>query len=247
MNSPAISIVIACFNARATLGMALDSLLAQSYTDFEIIVVDGASQDGTVALLQTYGERIARWISEPDVGIYDAWNKGLGLARGRWIGFLGADDVYLPNALQEYACYLADHPDLEYVSARVELFDGEGSTRIIGQAWQWVSFRRYMCVAHVGSLHGRSLFETYGHFNPNYRVCGDYELLLRAGARLRAGYVDSVFTRMHAGGISGSNRRALDETCHAKLQTHAATPVLAHWDYWVAAAKWYARRALGRL
>ena len=219
MTSPTISIVIACFNARATLGAALDSLLEQSYRDFEIVVVEGASQDGTVQLLQTYGARIASWISEPDDGIYDAWNKGLRLARGRWIAFLGADDVYLPDALLEYARYFADQPELEYVSARVELFDGTGRTRVIGQPWHWASFRRYMCVAHVGSLHARSLFATYGQFDRNYRVCGDYELLLRAGARLRAGYVDRVHARMQAGGISNSNSRVFDETHRAKIHT----------------------------
>jgi hypothetical protein len=104
-----------------------------------------------------------------------------------------------------------------------------------------------MCVAHVGSLHASSLFATYGLFDPNYRVCGDYEILLRAGARLRTGYVDRVLARMYAGGVSNSNRRALDETRQAKIQTHAVTPLVANWDNSVAMAKWHARHAFSRI
>lgn len=247
MTNPTISIVIACFNARDTLAAALDSLLAQSYLDVEIIVVDGASRDGTVELIQSYSDRISTWISEPDAGIYDAWNKGLRLAKGEWIGFLGADDVYLPNALTIYANYIAAHPELDYVSGRVELFDELGKTRVIGEPWQWARFRRFMCVAHVGSLHACNLFANYGQYDTAYRICGDYELLLRAGAGLRAGFVDTILARMKTGGISGTDRRALDETLRAKVNTCAVSPLVASSDRLVAAAKWQLRKMLGRL
>ncbi len=247
MTNPTISIVIACFNARATLAAALDSLLAQSYPNVEIIVVDGASHDGTVELIQSYSDRISTWISEPDTGIYDAWNKGVRLAKGEWIGFLGADDVYLPNALQIYADYIGAHPGLEFVSGHVELFNELGKTRVIGEPWHWARFRRFMCVAHVGSLHARNLFENHGHYDTAYRVCGDYELLLRAGAGLRAGFVNTIISRMKSGGVSGTNRCALDETRRAKVNTNAVTPLVAGWDSTVAAAKWQLRDMLGRL
>lgn len=247
MTNPTISIVIACFNERATLAATLDSLLAQSYLDVEIIVVDGASRDGTVKLIQSYNDRISKWISEPDTGIYDAWNKGVQLAKGEWIGFLGAGDFYLPTALQIYADYIGAHPGLDFVSGYVELFDELGKTRVIGEPWEWSQFRRFMCVAHIGSLHARELFANHGHYETAYLICGDYELLLRAGAGLRAGFVNRVLARMKSGGISGTNRRVLEETRRAKINTHAVTPLVAHWDLLVAAVKWQLRAMLGRL
>jgi glycosyltransferase involved in cell wall biosynthesis len=247
MSNPAISIIIACFNARSTLGVALASLFAQTYKDFEIVVIDGASVDGTAEFLATYGASIDTWISEPDTGIYDAWNKGLQLARGRWIGFLGADDVFLPNALEEYFLYVTEHPDVNYVSSRVELFNNLGNTRIIGQPWQWSQFRRYMSVAHVGSLHSISLFRKFGIFNPVYQVCGDYEMLLRVGPELQAGYINKILSRMSTGGISNLNRRTLNETRQAKIHTNSVSPIIAYWDYLVALVKWYARQKLSRL
>jgi glycosyltransferase involved in cell wall biosynthesis len=216
---PLISVVTASFNSAATIARAIRSVVSQSYRDFEYLVVDGASSDGTVGILQGFDEQIDYWRSEPDAGIYDAWNKGLRLARGRWIAFLGADDEYLPHALADYARLLASHDEgtLQYVSSRVELTRNGRRFRTVGKAWQWPKFSRYMCVSHVGSLHHRTLFEQYGEFDPAYRITGDYELLLRARGNLRAAFLPSTTARMAYGGVSTSEPVAtLLETTRAK-------------------------------
>lgn len=247
MTNPNFSIIIACYNSQKFLSLAIDSLLSQTYKDFEVIVVDGGSNDGTLEVLKSYGKKISRWISEPDSGIYDAWNKGIRLSKGRWIGFIGADDVYLPNALEEYAKYVACYSEMDYVSSRVELFDGMGRSRIIGKPWAWKSFRHYMCVAHVGSLHARRLFDKYGFFSSTYRICGDYELLLRAGKNLQAGFLNQTLARMRTGGVSSANSFVLFETLIVKLNTRTITPLVAYWDYVLASAKWYFRRLMTKL
>jgi glycosyltransferase involved in cell wall biosynthesis len=92
----------------------MESILRQDYPNIEHIVLDGGSSDGTVDVLRKYDDRIALWKSEPDRGIYDAWNKGLALARGEWICFLGADDEFLSGAVSAYMEFASQNPVAEY-------------------------------------------------------------------------------------------------------------------------------------
>ena len=240
--SPQISIVIAAFRAVENLPRAIDSVLSQADVISELIVIDGASEDGTVELLESYGEQIAAWLSEPDHGIYDAWNKGIALAQGQWIAFLGADDVFLPDALARYQSFVVSHSELDYVSSRLCLIHRNGASRIIGQAWSWRIFRHYMNVAHVGSLHHRRLFERHGGFDATWKICGDYEFLLRFGAQLRAGFVDEVLVEMAAGGISESSTRGISETLRIKLRLASVGVIQAWLDFLEAWCKWHLRR-----
>jgi glycosyltransferase involved in cell wall biosynthesis len=225
-NEPFFSIITAVFNGARTLQAAIDSLDRQTFRNFEHIVLDGASTDGTVQILEQNSSRIQHWTSEPDSGVYDAWNKGLARARGEWISFLGADDIYFPDALEAYARWIAIQPrkDLQYVSSRVELEKDGTVMRAIGRPWSWPGFSRYMSVAHVGSMHHRRLYEQYGRYDESYRSCADYELLLRPRERLQAGFFRQVTARMALGGLSNANvRLALAEQERAKRTTGKRT------------------------
>jgi glycosyltransferase involved in cell wall biosynthesis len=214
---PKFTVVTAVFNGAATLEAAINSLRKQSFRDFEYVVLDGGSTDATVALLEQNTDAIHYWRSEPDSGIYEAWNKGLRVARGEWIAFLGADDAYYPDALAAYAAAIAAAPNVQYVSSRIDLIKDGRRVRTVGQRWSWPKFSEYMTVAHVGSMHHRSLFETYGHFDETYRVCADYELLLRPRDRLRTAFLDATTARMQLGGISNARaHQVLEEQARAK-------------------------------
>jgi glycosyltransferase involved in cell wall biosynthesis len=218
-SSPLITIITVVFNGAATIEKTILSVSGQSFRNFEYIVVDAASNDGTIGILERLSDRIDYWRSEPDAGIYDAWNKGVRWARGQWIGFLGADDEYYADALENYARFLSSHDDgtLQYASSRLDLVRDGRVLATVGKAWSWPAFSRYMTVAHVGSLHHRSLFEQYGLFDAGYRICGDYELLLRPRAALRAGFLATTTARMALGGVSNLKPRAvLIETARAK-------------------------------
>ena len=108
-----ISVITVCYNSIATLQDTLESILRQTYPDVESIVVDGASKDGTVELIEKYSHQFSgrmKWLSEPDKGIYDAMNKGIGMATGDVIGFLNADDYYQDeNVLKAIARAFAWH------------------------------------------------------------------------------------------------------------------------------------------
>lgn len=242
---PLISIIVAVFNVEKTLQQCIDSIVNQTYQNKELIIIDGGSTDGTVNLLKANLGKITYWISEPDSGIYDAWNKGLKHTAGDWVAFLGADDVYLPDALQVYVDYLIAHQNMqfEYVSSRVNLVNGGKLIRTIGWAWSWNSFRRYMNVAHVGSLHNKALYEKYGTYNTTYKICADYELLLRPKAKLIAGFVNKATVNMSVGGASDS-ALALRESMLAKVHSGDRNAVMCHLEYGLALFKLYLRKKL---
>jgi glycosyltransferase involved in cell wall biosynthesis len=244
---PLVSVIISVRNGAATLAEAIESVLAQTYPRVELIIIDAASDDGTVDVIRRYHDRIDFWTSEPDRGIYDAWNKGLARARGEWIAFLGADDAYKPTAIDDYLGILGGDgtADVDFVSSKVELVSHTRRLmRVVGRPWNWREFRVYMNVAHSGSLHHRRLFERYGKYDDTYRITGDYELLLRAGATLRTAYLDKVTAIMRIGGISNANLRVFDESYRAKITTGRRRLLPCLLEKYEALAKYFVRRAV---
>jgi len=243
-SDPLITVITVTFNAAKTLKQTILSVINQGYSNVEFIVIDGGSKDGTLEILQQFEHAIDYWVSEPDNGIFDAWNKGVSLSSGDWIAFLGADDVYLDGALDAYAAVIAKNSDatLDYISSRANLTKGEKTVRVIGERWNWRIFSKYMNVAHVGSLHHARLFEQWTGFDPAYRICGDYELLLRPGADLRADYFNRITVNMNIGGVSDSNWRALLEMTKAKIQTGGRNRLLSYVEFCIAIVKWKIRK-----
>lgn len=242
-HNPIFSIIVAVFNGQETLQQCIDSVINQSYHHKELIIIDGGSKDGTLEIINENHDRISFCISEPDNGIYDAWNKGLQHATGSWVAFLGSDDVYLPGALQAYADYLIEKKNLQldYVSSLVNLVREEKLIRTIGKPWSWNSFSHYMNVAHVGSLHNKALFEKYGVFNTDYKICADYELLLRPRSSLKAGFLKFPTVNMSIGGASDS-ALALKESAMAKVKSGGRNVFVCHLEYKWALFKLYLRK-----
>jgi glycosyltransferase involved in cell wall biosynthesis len=226
---PLVTVITAVFNGSDRIDACIESVLHQNYPNIEHIILDGGSTDGTVAILRKYQDRIALWKSEPDSGVYDAWNKGLELAQGEWIAFLGADDEYLPNAITAYMNLAREHPDADYLSSKIRWFRPSGYSRILGSQWEWPRFSRYMCCPHVGSMHRRQLFEKYGGFDISYRIVADYEFLLRPRDKLQSAFMSLTSVNMSAGGISDSIA-ALHEACRAKIETGGVPKTLAYLD-----------------
>jgi glycosyltransferase involved in cell wall biosynthesis len=185
MNAPVFSIITVCFNALATLPNARASLAAQSFGDYEWIVVDGASTDGTAEWVRAQGNAASGFVSEKDAGIYDAMNKGLALASGEWIFFLNADDrladpMVLADVAQACATSKAD-----LVYGDVIYTDG---TREWPKSFAWITPEKlvYGDLCHQVVFARRSLFEQHGVFDLSLRYNADFDWLLRifkAGAR----------------------------------------------------------------
>lgn len=208
--APLISIITATRNALHHLPALASSIRAQTYAPIEWIVVDGASTDGTPDYLAQNEDVVDCWISEPDRGIYAAWNKGLRQARGEWICFLGADDfLWHPDSLQAMAATLSAVPSgCRVVYGRLAIVNASGTLLYtLGDPWPAVCrrFRSVMALPHPGLMHNRSLFETYGGFDTGYRIAGDYEFLLRELRHGDARFVEDVIVAgMKLGGLSTS-------------------------------------------
>jgi glycosyltransferase involved in cell wall biosynthesis len=245
--APMFSVVTCVANGAATIEKTIKSVLGQTHRDFEYLVIDAASSDGTPAILARYDDQIDYWCSEPDSGIYEAWNKALRQARGTWIAFLGCDDEFYSDALLKYSQLLSRHAaeSLHYVSSCVDVMLNGKRLQTIGRAWKWPDFCKYMTVAHVGSLHHRSLFAQYGEFDTRYRICGDYELLLRPRAELRAAFLRESTAMANFGGVSNLLAGpALREARRAKRTSGGRAPWRCEIEYLVARMKALVRGVL---
>jgi len=215
-DAPLISIIIAVFNCAKTLQQCIDSVAQQTYANKELIIIDGGSKDGTVDVLESNRDKLGYWLSEPDNGIYNAWNKGLSQAKGEWICFLGADDYFWDaQVLERMAAQLVTVPaDIRVAYGQIMLLNNAGENLYpIGEPWQGVKerFKQVMSIPHPGLMHRRSLFERHGNFNESFRIGGDYELLLRELKAADAVFVPGlIMVGMRQGGLSSSPANSVE-------------------------------------
>ena len=215
MNPPLLSVIVAVYNGQATLQQCMDSVAEQTYPHKELIVCDGASTDGTAGLLVKNSGKITAWISEPDRGIYHAWNKGVAMAKGEWICFLGADDFFWDaGVLEKMAAALAAlPPSIRVAYGQVmPLSPGGNPLPPLGKPWRESGkpFLASMTIPHPGLMHHRSLFTQHGLFDESFRIAGDYEFLLRELKQADAAFIpDLMVAGMRQGGLSSDPSLAL--------------------------------------
>ncbi len=196
---PEISIITPCFNAVRHLRDALESVAGQKGVRVEHIVVDAASQDGTVDILKQ--SPAVRWLSEPDRGQADAFNKGLTLARAPLIGWLNADDVYEPGALAQVVRFFREHPQAALVNGHLVRVDPDGkpleflparSSRFWLRHFWW----RWYWLNHPSTFYRKSLFDEVGLVDASLHYAMDYDFYLRASQRHEFHDIDLLTTRM---------------------------------------------------
>jgi glycosyltransferase involved in cell wall biosynthesis len=209
-----VSIITVVYNGETTIRDTIESLLAQDYPYIEYIIIDGASTDSTVDIIRSYDNKITKFISEPDQGIFDAMNKGIKLASGDVVGILNADDFY---------------PDRDVISTVVKYLEGNRVDSVFGdlvyvRADDLQTIVRYYSSAkfhpqqfasgwmpaHPTFFVKRSAYERYGLFKTDYEIASDYELLTRFLARHQLSYVyiPKVMVKMRTGGVSTLNLRS---------------------------------------
>ena len=240
-----ITVIVAVYNGADTIKRCLDSVLGQKGVVFELIVIDGGSSDRTVNILNAYEDDRIIWISEPDHGIYNAWNKALKMSSGEWICFLGADDVWVSNDSLSRLEGLTNSPHINFVCGHNRMIDSDGRLgRSYGAAWDYDEMKSKMTVAHVGSLHHRSLFDKYGVFDESYRIAGDYEFLLRAGSAIRGAYLDEDVIFMGSGGVSRMQPWLVFKEARRAQSESANVGLLHAWMFYVISIIKYSIRSL---
>ncbi len=184
---PVFSVIVPVFNGEKYIGEALGSVFADPFDSFEVIVVDDGSTDNTAKIVRSFPE--ARYHYQPNQGVAAAANTGLGMATGKYISFLGSDDIWMPGRFAKSFAVLESKPDLQIMLGQLIMFLEEGCTRPKTIPEEWLE--KQMDSAGTGVMTARhTVFEHVGLFNPSYRAGSDTEWLLRA-KELRAG-IESV-------------------------------------------------------
>jgi len=217
---PKLSIITATFNAAEFFEESLRSALLQGYPNLEIIVIDGGSTDGTVDLIHKYEPWIASWVSEPDRGQSHATNKGFERATGVWLGWLNADDTYVPGVLTRLSPYLAHPESVDLIYGDVRYTDEAGNLRDIFQPREF----SLAAMAEGGMIHTPSVFwqrrlnDLAGPVSEEYHVSADNDFWMRVVPHARCQYVPGV--------MSTFRRHSKSKTVYSELKLIQETGVI---------------------
>ena len=211
-----ISVITVCYNSEKTIAETFESVLLQTHKEIEYIVVDGKSKDGTVRIIREYEERLTqrgvtfRWISEADEGLFDAMNKGIGMATGDVIGVLNSDDILATaEAFSKIAAaFERDHCDAVYSDLYVmdaETMQKPNRVFIAGKK----SYKLGWYPPHPTLYVRREIYEKYGAYKTGYRIAADYDFMVRIMKEgITMTYIPEVLVHMRAGGVSTLSLKA---------------------------------------
>ncbi len=177
LKTPFFSIITIVKNGEQYLERAILSVINQSFKNFEYLIIDGGSNDGTLAIIEKYENQIDYWLSEADRGISDAFNKGIQKAKGKYIGFINADDYYVPEALAITYDYIQQQPDAAIFCGAVDFYDGDQF--IITSPSDIKRVKIESTIHQSSAFLQRSLFQLHQPFDTQLKYAMDYELFLR--------------------------------------------------------------------
>lgn len=200
-----ISIITVCYNSEATLEQTIQSVCGQTYQDIEYIIVDGNSKDSTLNIINKYPDVVTKLISESDKGLYDAMNKGIGLATGEVIGFINSDDLFCDkDAILKVMNVFQKHENLESIYADINYVDFVNTNKIV-RKWKSGMQQKFSTgwhPAHPTFYVKRHVYEKYGNFDLSFKLAADFEIMLRFLERYKIStiYLSETFVNMRLGG-----------------------------------------------
>lgn len=214
-NQPLVTVITVVFNCEAYLEEAILSVLSQTYPHIEYLIIDGGSTDKTCEIIRRYESAIDYWVSEPDHGIYDAMNKGIGLSNGKYIGFLNADDVLIPDSVERIVSAFSGLNCPAYSTGPVELVshDGQryGVSRPLSQAARFR--RRFLEIPcpHMAFYADRLLYDEFGLYDTQFKLRADYDFMLRLIKHdIPVVEIDAPIGKFRSGGASGGIKTYLE-------------------------------------
>ena len=245
---PLVTVITIVYNRAEYLAGTIESVLEQSYDNVEYVVIDGGSTDGTLDIIRKYEHAIDYWVSEPDSGISDAFNKGIIASTGKWVNFMNCADKFTsPDAIEESISHIDDKADVIFGKANV--IDSAGKILLTaGKPFDQEKFYRRMSIPHQSAFHNRHYFEQYGLFDEHLRMAMVYELFLRKSP-LAAVFIDETISNMLAGGVHETqDYLRLREVRMVKAKHCSNVPALMiAFDYWRGLARALLKRGLNRI
>lgn len=196
-----ITIITVCVNAEKTIKDTIESVLKQSYKDFEYIIVDGKSSDDTLKIISKYDDKRIRLISEKDKGLYDAMNKGIKLATGDIIGTINSDDILASEDIfQTIIDNFDENTDVIYANIK---YYNEDFSKVKRDFISGTKENDYFCPAHPSMYVRKQIYEKIGTYNINYKIAADFDFMVRCNLNnVRYKYIDKYFVYMRYGGKS---------------------------------------------
>lgn len=202
ISNPFFSIILPTYNSESTIKRCIDSILCQTLTDFEIVIVDGLSKDATLTILKKFNDSRIKIFSESDKGIYDAMNKGINQAKGNWLYFLGSDDsLYDINVLNKiYMATLSTKRLVIYGNVKVLGDAVWASNGTIADGYFSIGKLISKNICHQAIFYNKMVFSKIGNYNTDFTVCADWEYNLRCRAKYEFEYVNIVIANFYSGG-----------------------------------------------
>jgi glycosyltransferase involved in cell wall biosynthesis len=210
-----VSVITSVFNNKSYIEDCIKCILNQTYKNIEYIIIDGGSTDGTIEIIRKYENKITKWISEPDNGIYDALNKGIRMATGDIIGFLHADDVYAHNKVIETVVSNMKKHNVDSCYGDLLYVDKNNTDKIIrywkSQPYRDGLFKKGWMPPHPTFFVKKMIYDKYGSFNTDFKIAADYELMLRFLEKYKIStyYIPEVLIKMRIGGASNRSLKNL--------------------------------------
>ena len=203
-----ISIITVCFNSVKTIERTIRSVIDQTYKNIDYIIIDGGSTDGTLDVINSYGNYVDKYISEPDKGLYDAINKGIKLATGDLIGILNSDDIFTNDRVLENIAKFHLNNSVDASVSNVVQFNEKGKVirKYSAKNWNPKKLKIGFMPPHPAIFFKRVLFDKFGDYHLDFHISADYELITRFFLKHEISwkFFDITTNSMLIGGLSSS-------------------------------------------
>lgn len=231
MKEPLVSIITVVYNGEKTIAQTIESVLNQIYQNIEYIIVDGKSTDGTLDIINNFRNQIAHVVCEKDLGIYDAMNKGISLAKGDVIGLINADDYYELDAVENIV-KLYKKGLVNYYGA-LRNIDDNNDTYISPATDNLAKLKRGMVVSHPSLFVNKEVYERYGKFSLEYKVAADWDFTLRCYTKgVQFIKTEKIISNFRIGGVSGTlSKKHLKELSIIRKRNGAVSSIDYYYLY----------------
>lgn len=233
ISKPKISIITVSYNAVSTIEQTILSVINQDFQNYEYIIIDGGSTDGTIEIIKKYQDRITYWVSEPDKGIYDAMNKGIKIGKGELVSLLNSDDWYEKGALSTVANNFCLNPNVDIFHGLLRIINIANNEPSLVRGHYSSNLYNGM-IEHPTCFVKRELFDNIGGFDLSYKSAADYDWMLKVkngGANFLL--ITEILANFRTGGMSSSSVGALEEILIKKNYGIYSNSKYLYWRFFI--------------